>query len=116
MNKEYFAELLNSVYEGAEILQGKWEPARTYQVSASELATFLHEQRQQALGEQSEILARYQANTLAELQAKVASGEVAEHPAWEDLITAENLAARLAKINTLLAELPPGHSPEDQLP
>jgi hypothetical protein len=112
MNEEQFAELLNSVYEGAEIMQGKREPARTYQVSASELAIFLREQRRQALDEQSVILDRYQANTLAALQAKIASGEVAEHPAWEDLITVETLAARLAKIDTLLAGLPPGHSPE----
>lgn len=79
------------------------------------LLSFLQEKRRQALGEQSEIFARYQASTPAELEAKIVAGEVAEHPGWEDLITTENLAARLEKINTLLAGSPPGHSPEDRL-
>ncbi len=116
MNEEHFAELFNSVREGAEILQGKREPARTHQVSDPELMSLLQEQRSQVFGEQSEILARYQASTLAELEAKIVAGEVAEHPAWEDLIAAENLAARLEKINTLLAWTPPGQAPDDRLP
>lgn len=102
MNEELFAELLDSVREGAEILQGKREPARTHHIDPLEAVSFLQEQRHQVLGQQLEILAHYQVNTPAELEAKIANGEVAEHPGWEDLITTQNLAARLEKIDTLL--------------
>jgi len=37
MNDELFAELLESVQEGAEILQGKREPARKYQAAAPDV-------------------------------------------------------------------------------
>lgn len=37
MNEELFAELLDSVREGAEILQGAREPARKYQVNAPDV-------------------------------------------------------------------------------
>jgi len=102
MNDEHFAELLNSVREGAKILQGKREPAREHQLSGPELVSFLQEQRCQVLDEQSKILARYQVDTPAELEVKIASGEAAEHPGWEDLIAVENLRARLEEIDALL--------------
>jgi hypothetical protein len=57
------------------------------------------------LGEQFEILAHYRAGTLAELEAKIANGDAAEHPGWEDLITIENLRARLEKIDAFLRTL-----------
>ena len=66
------------------------------------LVSFLQEQRRQVLGEQFEIFARYQVNTLTELEAGIAAGAVAEHPGWEDLITLENLAAQLEKIDDFL--------------
>lgn len=103
MNEELFAELLDSVREGAEILKGKREPARTHQIDPLEAVSLLQEQRRQLLREQIEIFARYQVNTSAELEAKIASGEVAEHPGWEDLITTQNLGERLEKIDILLA-------------
>ena len=37
MNEELFAELLDSVREGAEIVQGKREPARKFYVSAPDV-------------------------------------------------------------------------------
>lgn len=37
MNDELFAELLDSVREGGEILQGKREPVRKYQVNAPDV-------------------------------------------------------------------------------
>lgn len=69
------------------------------------LLSFLQEQRRQVLGEQFEILARYRVNTLAELEAKISSGEAAEHPGWEDLITTENLTARLEEIDAFLRNI-----------
>lgn len=37
MNDELFAQLLDSVREGGEILQGKRQPARTYQADAPDV-------------------------------------------------------------------------------
>ncbi len=54
---------------------------------------------------QLEILARYGAESIADLEAKIAQGLVAEHPAWEDLIVAENLSARLEELDAHLADL-----------
>lgn len=86
------------------------ELAESFGLSENELlrqamVSFLQEQRRQVLSEQFGILARYRADTLAELEAKIANGEVSEHPGWEDLITAENLAARLEKIDAFLRSI-----------
>lgn len=52
-----------------------------------------------------EILARYSAESIANLEAKISEGTVAEHPAWEDLIVVENLSARLQELETYVANL-----------
>jgi len=69
------------------------------------LTTFLQEQRRAVLQTKLEILARYRVRTIAELEAGIADATVAEHPAWEDLITVENLDARLEEINGYLRNL-----------
>jgi len=69
------------------------------------LVSFLLERKRQTLQLKLEILARYSAESLAELEAKIARGDVAEHPAWEDLIVAENLAARLKELDDYLDDL-----------
>jgi hypothetical protein len=84
--------------------------AESFGLSESELmrqalVSFLQEQRRQVLSEQFEILARYRVDTLAGLEAKISNGDVTEHPGWEDLITAENLSARLEKIDAFLRSL-----------
>jgi hypothetical protein len=86
------------------------EVAESFGLSETELmqqalVSFLQEQRRQVLGERFEILARYRVDTVAGLEAKIAAGDVAEHPGWEDLITAENLGARLEKIDAFLRSL-----------
>ncbi len=83
------------------------EVAESFGLSETELihqalVSFLQEQRRQVLGERFEILARYRVDTLVEMEAKIARGDVAEHPGWEDLITVENLGARLEKIDAFL--------------
>ena len=40
-----------------------------------------------------------------DLESKIAQGDVPEHPAWEDLIVAENLAARLEELDAYLDHL-----------
>jgi len=69
------------------------------------LASLLREKKRQVLQLKLEILARYGAHSIADLEAKIAQGSVAEHPAWEDLIVAENLSARLEELDAYLADL-----------
>ena len=69
------------------------------------LASLLREKKRQILQLKLEILARYGAESIADLEAKIAQGTVAEHPAWEDLIVAENLSARLEELDAYLADL-----------
>lgn len=69
------------------------------------MVSFLHEQKRQVLQHRLDILARYGADSLADLECKIAQGIVAEHPAWEDLIVAENLTARLEELNAYLDDI-----------
>jgi hypothetical protein len=69
------------------------------------LRSFLLEKKRETLQAQIEILSRYGATSLDDLEAKIADGLVAEHPAWEDLIVAENLSARLEEYNAYLGRL-----------
>ena len=69
------------------------------------LAAFLHEQRRELLQLRLEFLSRYDVATVAELEERVANGDVPEHPAWEDLIVAENLDARLEEVDGYLRDL-----------
>jgi hypothetical protein len=55
--------------------------------------------------ERLDILARYGVESLEDLEAKIAQGAVAEQPAWEDLITFENLTARLKELDAQLNDL-----------
>ena len=52
-----------------------------------------------------DILTRYGANSLADLESKIAHGDIVEHPAWEDLIVAENLGVRLEELDAYLDRL-----------
>ena len=69
------------------------------------LVSFLREQKRQVLQHRLDILARYGADSLADLEARIAQGMVAEHPAWEDLIVAENLTARLEELDAYLDDV-----------
>ena len=67
--------------------------------------SFLFEKKRQVLQARLDILARYDADSLTDLETKIAQGIVAEHPAWEDLIGVENLSARLEELNAYLDDL-----------
>jgi hypothetical protein len=69
------------------------------------LVSFLLEKKRQTLQLKLEILARYGADSLADLESRIARGVVVEHPAWEDLIVAENLNARLRELDDYLDDL-----------
>ena len=69
------------------------------------LLSFLREKKRQTLHLQLEMLARYGADSITDLESKITQGLVAEHPAWEDLITVENLTTRLEELDAYLADL-----------
>ena len=69
------------------------------------LLSFLREKKRQTLQLQLEMLSRYGVTSTADLEAKITDGSVADHPAWEDLIVAENLAAHLTELNAYLNSL-----------
>lgn len=69
------------------------------------LVSFLLEKKRQVLQLKLEILARYSAESAANLEAKIIQGTVAEHPAWEDLIVVENLSTRLEELETYVVNL-----------
>lgn len=69
------------------------------------LASFLYDKKRQTGHLKLEILARYAADSLTDLESKIAQGVVGEHPAWEDLIVVENLNDHLEEINGYLATL-----------
>ncbi len=86
------------------------ELATSFGVSEAELfrqafISLLQEKKRQVLQLKLEYLARYEAKTPAELESKISEGSVVEHPAWEDLIAAENLDARIEEINVYLSDL-----------
>ena len=59
---------------------------------------FLEAQLRVCSAEIYEVKARYGVKSAGELEEKIRSGVVGEHPAWEDLITLENLEERIEKI------------------
>jgi hypothetical protein len=48
--------------------------------------------------EKLEILARYSALTVKDLEEKIKTGDVPEHPAWEDLIEIKNIESEISEI------------------
>lgn len=84
--------------------------ARSFGLTEAELMEqalrrFLFEKRREALHERLEILSRYNVESIAELEESIAGGLVPEHPAWEDLIVAENLESSLKELDEHLQNL-----------
>ena len=48
--------------------------------------------------ERFEILSRYQASNVEELNHKITEGSAPEHPAWEDLIEVKNIEQEINEI------------------
>jgi hypothetical protein len=69
------------------------------------LISLLREKKRQVLQFRLDILSRYGADSVADLESKIAQGSVVEHPAWEDLIVAENLSTRLEELDVYLDDL-----------
>ena len=70
--------------------------SQKYSVSAEEfirsgVIANLREKQRLLQIERFEILARYQASNVKELNQKIAEGDAPEHPGWEDLIEVKNI-------------------------
>jgi len=63
------------------------------------LLSLLREKRRRMIMEKMEILRRYNGMDLSKFENKIKTGEIAEHPAWEDLITLENLEDAIARLD-----------------
>jgi hypothetical protein len=69
------------------------------------MRALLLDKKREVLQAKLEILSRYGATSLDDLNAKIADGDIVEHPAWEDLIVAENLDHRLGELDEYLRRL-----------
>jgi len=69
------------------------------------LEGLLESQLRSCFAEITEIKAKYSVKGAADLEKKIRSGMVAEHPAWEDLILFENLHQRVKSIRQELTAL-----------
>ena len=58
----------------------------------------LKERKKGYLRERLEILARYGAASVHEIEEQIQRGEIPDHPAWEDLIEVKNLEAEVKEI------------------
>lgn len=68
-------------------------------LTASALLALLKEKKRKAVMEKMEILGRYNAVDLRELEDKIKTGQIPEHPAWEDMIFLENLEDAIARLD-----------------
>ena len=77
--------------------------SQKYAVSAEEfirsgIIMNLREKQRLLQIERFEILARYQASSVEELNQKVTEGKAPEHPGWEDLIEVKNIEQEINEI------------------
>ena len=66
---------------------------------------FLKDRKRRLMLDRQEILSRYRVTDSTQLEGKIRSGELDEHPTWEDLITLENLEGAIAKLDGYLRDL-----------
>jgi len=65
----------------------------------------LKERKRNLMLERHQLLFRYHVATSAELEEKIRTGDVEEHPAWEDFITLENLMDAIDALDGYLQNL-----------
>jgi hypothetical protein len=61
------------------------------ELTTSGIIALLRERRRKIMLERLDILDRYNITSSAQLENNIKEGDIAEHPAWEDLILLENL-------------------------
>lgn len=69
------------------------------------IEAFLRDRKRRLMLDRHQVLSRYHVSNSAEMGEKIQSGELEEHPAWEDLITLENLEEAIQKLDGYLRDL-----------
>lgn len=72
---------------------------------AQGLASLLKEKKRVLMLERLELLARYHVPSREALERAIQTGQLAEHPTWEEVITLKNLEAEIARIDGYLGRL-----------
>jgi hypothetical protein len=84
--------------------------SQKYAVSAEEfirsgvIANLKEKQRLLKI-ERFEILSRYRASNVEELNQKITEGDAPEHPGWEDLIEVKNIEQKIKEIENDIGAL-----------
>lgn len=78
--------------------------SRKYAISIDDFlklstCSVLKEKKKKFQNERIEILSRYHIKSKEEFAAKIKSGEIQEHPGWEDLIELKNIESEIKEIN-----------------
>ncbi len=69
------------------------------------ILSLLKEKKMEIMRDKLEISSRYNITSTKELEGKIKSGKIKEHPAWEDLIVLENLETKLKEINSDIKDI-----------
>lgn len=69
------------------------------ELTISGLLAFLREKRRKIMMDRLEVFNRYKVTTGEEIENRIKSGTIPEHPTWEDLILLENLESAIAQID-----------------
>lgn len=72
---------------------------------AQGVASLLKDRKRRLMLERLQLLAHYALPSREALEQAFQAGKVAEHPAWEDVITLENLEGEIARIDGYLGRL-----------
>jgi hypothetical protein len=77
--------------------------SKKYSMSQEEFVKFgstlaMKEKKKNLQIEKIEILSRYGALTVKDLEEKIKTGDIPEHPAWEDLIEIKNIESEISEI------------------
>lgn len=67
--------------------------------------SMLREKKLKLQNERLEILSRYRIFTIEDLEKKIRSGEIQEHPGWEDLIELRNIESEILEIDSDIRSL-----------
>jgi hypothetical protein len=69
------------------------------EITVSGLIALLRERKRKIMIDRLDVLTRYGITSAKEFEKKIKDGEIAEHPAWEDLILLENIEATITAID-----------------
>ena len=75
------------------------EGMRGEELLSFSIIAYFTEKKRLSMKDRLEILERYGVKSAKELEEKIKGGDVKEHPAWEDLITVENLEIMIKEIS-----------------